>query len=133
MFQFILTTILMASLGTMLYLMARALPRMEEEASDKQNFLDRLSSSEIPEKIDAAFNSFLFKFLRKSKVILLKIENFINEKLKKISHNGDTKNLGGLTANPKPKIDFKDLNGAEKEKSEQVFNGIEKTPDSDNN
>lgn len=128
MFQFVLTTIFMASLGTMLYLVARSLPRIGEEVSSKPGFIERLSSSEIPEKIDAVFNNFLFKFLKKSKVFLLKVENFVNNKLKTISPNGNGQHLNGLTANPKPKIDFKDL--AENVQTEE---GIEKTPDSGNN
>jgi hypothetical protein len=104
----------MVSLGTMLYLVARSLPRVGEEISDKPGFLDKLSSSELPEKIDAAFNNFLFKSLRKSKVIVMKVENFINGKLKKISPNGKDK----------PKIDFKDLtedsSGIAREGKEEV-------------
>ncbi len=110
MLQFILTTVLMASLGTMLYLVARSLPRVGEEASGKQNFLDRLSSSEIPEKIDAAFNNFLTKSLRRTKVVLMKVDNFINDKLKRVSPNG----------NGKPKIDFKDLAETNEEKTEEA-------------
>ncbi len=128
MIQFILTTVLMASLGTMLYLVARSLPRVEEEEiSGKPGFLDKLSSSEIPEKLDAAFNNFIAKSLRKTKVVLLKIENFVNDKLKKVSTNGSS----GLTGhgNAKPKIDFKDL----AEESSLPEEEVEKTPDSDNN
>lgn len=135
MFQFILTTVLMSSLGTMLYLVARSLPRLDEKLSDKPGILERISSSEIPEKIDAAFNNFLSKFLRRVKVILMKIDNFINEKLKRVSPNGN----GKPSANRR--IDFKELNGVassadseqgEKE-TEQVLSDIEKTSDSDNN
>ena len=127
MLQFILTTILMASLGTMLYLVARSLPRVNEELSDKPNFLARLSSSEIPEKIDAAFNGFLLKSLRKTKVVLMKVDNFINDKLKKVSSDGTLKHFGKLTS--KPKIDLKDLNGD----SAPIGEEVEKTSDSDNN
>ncbi|MDO8664379.1 MAG: hypothetical protein Q7K44_02415 [Candidatus Liptonbacteria bacterium] len=109
MLQFILTTILMASLGTMLYLVARSIPRVGEEVSDKKSFLDRFASSEIPEKIDTAFNGFLLKYLRKLKIVLLKVDNFITEKLKKISSNGNLKHFGKLTS--KPKIDLKDISG----------------------
>ncbi len=118
----------MASLGTMLYLVARSLPRVEEEEiSGKPGFIDKLSSSEIPEKLDAAFNSFIAKSLRKTKVVLLKIENFVNDKLKKVSANGSS----GLTGHgsAKPKIDFKDL----AEESSLPEEEVEKTPGSDNN
>lgn len=123
MVQFILTTILMASLGTMLYLVARSLPRVEEVASDKKNFLDRLASSEIPEKIDAAFNGFLLKYLRKLKVVLLKVDNFITGKLKKLSSDDNLRHFGRLTS--KPKIDLKDINGDPAVSSD----GIEKNSD----
>lgn len=119
MLQFILTTVLMASLGTMLYIVARSLPRVGEEPSGKPSLFDRLSSSELPERIDAAFNNFLAKTLRKTKVVLLRIENFVNEKLKKFSTNG----------NGKPKIDFKELADEVSPEREEV----EKTADSDNN
>jgi len=125
MVQFILTTILMASLGTMLYLVARSLPRVGEEVSDKKSFLDRLSSSEIPERIDTTFNVFLLKYLRKLKVVLLKVDNFITEKLKKISSDGNLKHFGKLTS--KPKIDLKDINGDSTPKSD------EKNPSSESN
>lgn len=93
----------MISLGTMLYLVARSLPRVDEEISGKKDFLDRLSSSEIPEKIDAAFNGFILKTLRKTKVVLMRIDNFINDKLKKISPSNKNK------ASVNEKIDFKEL------------------------
>lgn len=35
-------------------------------------------------KIDAGLNSFLAKFLRKSKVLVMKIDNFINHRLGKL-------------------------------------------------
>ncbi|GEM_PF-678824 len=123
MLQFILTDILMLSFGIMLYLVARSLPRIEEEPSGKPNMLDRWAASDIPEKIDAAFNTFLLKFLRKLKLTLLKADNVITRHLKKIVPNGNGKRLGELT--PGPKIDFKDINNSESAT-------IEKTPESDN-
>ena len=57
--MFIFTILLMLALGTVLYLMVRALPRVAEEPRAKESFLDRWAHSEIPEKIDAAFNGFL--------------------------------------------------------------------------
>ena len=91
----------MISLGTILYLVARTLPRIDGEPSGKENILDRLANSEIPEKVDAVLNSFLGKFLRRLKILLMKVDNFVSERLKKISVNGDSS---------KAKIDFKDIN-----------------------
>lgn len=115
MFQFIFSTILMLSIGSILYLAARALPRVEEEPRGKQNLLDRWAASELPEKIDATFNAYLVKFLRKTKVVLLKVDNSLTDRLKKITQSADV----GLTG--KPKIDFKDITGSEEadEKGEE--------------
>ena len=52
------TIILMICLGTVLYLTVQALPRIEEVPSDEKGFLERWAHSEVPEKIDAAFNNF---------------------------------------------------------------------------
>jgi len=86
MVEFIFTTILMVSLSGVLYLMVRALPRVEEVPSTKTNFLDRWAHSEIPEKVDAALNGFLLKFLRKIKVGVLKLDNKLAHHLQKITH-----------------------------------------------
>ena len=63
--QFIFTNILMISLGTILYLVIRSLPRIDEHADEpiRQSLLQRLVVSEIPEKTDALLNNFLGKFL----------------------------------------------------------------------
>jgi hypothetical protein len=75
----------MVALGVVLYLMVRALPRVAEEPAAKENFLDRWAHSEIPEKIDAAFNGFLLKFLRRVKVFALKFDNAVSSGLRKVS------------------------------------------------
>jgi len=80
---FVFTILLMLALGTVLYLMVRALPRVAEEPPSKESFLDRWAHSEIPEKIDAAFNGFLVKFLRRVKVFALKFDNAVSAGLRK--------------------------------------------------
>ena len=56
MFQYILTLILMLSLGAVLYLVARSLPRVsaEEGKEDKRGLVERWVTSEFPEKADEA-------------------------------------------------------------------------------
>lgn len=81
--MFFFTILLMLALGAMLYLMVRALPRVAEEPQAKGSFLDRWAHSEIPEKIDAAFNGFLVKFLRRVKVFALKFDNAVSAGLRK--------------------------------------------------
>jgi hypothetical protein len=85
---FIFILLLMFSLSGVLYLMVRALPRIAPESMDeaggRHGLLDRWAHSEIPEKIDAWFNGFLLKFLRKFKVATLKLDNSISGHLRKI-------------------------------------------------
>jgi hypothetical protein len=100
MLQFIFTDIFMLSLGAVLYLMVRALPRIAEEPSEKKNFLDRWAHSDVPERMDAALNSFLFKFLKKVKIFILKLDNMLSKELRKIKSEGNGANSA---------IDFKEM------------------------
>jgi len=85
MVEFIFTTVLMFCLLAVLYLMVRALPRIEEEPrAESRGLLDRWAHSEVPEKIDIAFNGFLFKFLRKMKVAILKLDNGLGSHIQKM-------------------------------------------------
>ena len=111
---FVFTLLLMFSLSAVLYLMVRALPRLSEAdgvagggartAAERRSLLDRWAHSEIPEKIDASFNNWLLKFLRKFKVFVLKLDNAVSNHLSKIHH--ETK-----TAEKKSAIDFKEISG----------------------
>lgn len=97
----------MVSLSVVLYLMARALPRVVEEPQpEKQGFLDRWAHSQFPEKLDVAFNGFLLKFLRKLKVLVLKLDNTLSKHLQKARGEENGK---------KPAIDFREIAGQNKE------------------
>lgn len=100
MFLFVLSDILMISVGAVLYLTVRALPRVAEEQVDRQGLLDRWAHSELPEKIDATFEAFLVKLLRKLKVIILKLDNMLSRHLRKINSSG---------LNDKPAVGFSDI------------------------
>ena len=93
MLLFIVTDILMVTVGVVLYLMVRALPRIAEESSERRGVLDRLAHSEVPEKLDAAIDTFLIKLLRKVKVFILQLDNALSKHLRKINvaENGETK------------------------------------------
>jgi hypothetical protein len=110
MVEFIFTLVLMVSLSFVLYLMVIALPRVAEDsgAETRQSFLDRWARSHVPEKIDAAFNSFFLKLLRRAKVLVLKLDNALGKHLKNMKVEDDAK---------KP-IDFSDLT-EEKDGSEE--------------
>src|SRR5260370_528380 len=104
MMQFIVTDLLMLSVGTMLLLAARTLPRLEESANpEKKGFLDQWLASDLPEKIDLVVNQFLVKFLRKLKVILLRVDNTLSTHLKKIKP--ETPAANGV----RPAIDLKEI------------------------
>lgn len=89
MYNFILQTIIMASLGAMVYLIARAAPRVgdNEEIFGKFSYTGRLDRliAKIPfDKIDSTLSIFFEKFLRKLRLFLLKWDNLLSEHIKKI-------------------------------------------------
>ena len=92
MLKFISHIITMLSLGTILYIFARALPRIDEtEAQGKKIFARNHILFYYLEKIDGYLHSFSEKTLRKTGVVLMKLENKVNKKLtqiKKDSSNG---------------------------------------------
>jgi hypothetical protein len=108
--EFIFTTILMLCVGTVLYLTVQALPRIAEEPNDGKNFFEKWARSEMPEKIDAAFNNFLLKFLRKFKIVVLRLDNILSKHLRSITPQENRANTN---------IDFKEIAGQniEEEKS----------------
>jgi hypothetical protein len=111
--MFIFTSILMVSLSAVLYLMVRALPRIAEDPAaetEKHGLLDRWAHSQIPEKVDVALNGFLLKFLRRVRVIVLKIDNALSRHLQKVKPEENGK---------KPNIDFKEMAGQNKEGENQ--------------
>lgn len=89
----------MLALGVITYLLAAALPRIDEKETVKINFLERMARSEIPEKIDLVLNKYLEKFLRRAKIWTLKIDNSINSFLGRVKakEEKDAKSLDHLT------------------------------------
>ncbi len=102
MIEFIFTIILMLCLGTALYLTIQALPRIAEDTAVEKSVFERWASSEMPEKIDAAFNNFLLKFLRKFKIIVLRLDNTLSKHLRAITPQENRANTN---------IDFKEIAG----------------------
>ncbi len=97
MYDFILQIFIMVSLGTVIFLAARALPRISETVNTSKTKTNRLSSFPF-EKIDAAINAFSEKTLRKIKLILMKTDNMVSRQLNKFKKNGDNGSNGnGLT------------------------------------
>jgi len=86
MLQFIIVNILFVAAGTALYLVVRTLPRLGDERAHPHplTLVERLIVSEIPERVDAALSAFLSKFLRRTHVILLRLDNFVSKSLARI-------------------------------------------------
>ena len=110
---FVFTILLMLALGTVLYLMVRALPRVPEESRSKESFLDRWAHSEIPERIDAAFNGFLVKFLRRVKVFALKFDNAVSAGLRRAAAEEKDKKPGFELRDIRDAAEPKDGDGKE--------------------
>ncbi len=112
MLQFVFTNIFLLSIGVLLYLSVRTLPRLDEEApaERKRHWLERWIASEIPHRLDEAVSLYLGKLLRKTKVWLLRFDNILTRHLAKLSHEqqaGDKK------------IDFKEIVGEKGEGKEE--------------
>ncbi len=108
MFAFILTNIFFLSLAGVILLVARALPRVEEDQVKKHSILDKIAASEIPEKLDAVLGNTMFKLLRKFKVVILRLDNFVNKEIKHFSKN----------VAEKPSQDFKGMVAEEKDETD---------------
>ena len=68
----------------MLYLMVRSLPRFEESVSDKRSRFERYLSSGIPERFDSVIRAIMLRFLRRVKVLVLRLDNSITRQLTRI-------------------------------------------------
>ena len=98
----------MIGLGAMIYLVARAAPRVSEEVVSKETGKEsRLFGHQKIEKIDVLLNNFLEKMLRKFKLLLMKLDNFTNDYLDKVK--------GGKSGN-----------GQKEEEKPTLFNGKDK-------
>lgn len=106
MIQFIFTNLLMLSVGVIVYIFVRALPRVEKEEVQKTGLIERWITSDLPEKFDFAVNNFLVKFLRKLKVFILRIDNVIGDRLRHVKTleklNGPKPDWSEITGTPTP-------------------------------
>lgn len=91
MYNFILQTATVVSLGVVIYLLSRAVERSGEIPASEPNRFDKFMAKLPLAKIDAALNSFFGKFLRKSKVVVMKVDNLLNEYINKLKkENGNS-------------------------------------------
>ncbi|MFA5052609.1 MAG: hypothetical protein WC565_00930 [Parcubacteria group bacterium] len=98
-YSFILETIIFLALGAIVFILARALPRIEDEVAVRKPRKERLArlAKKIPlDKIDDSLNLIMHKALRKTKIIILKADNFVTDKLKNVKGDSNKKNGTGI-------------------------------------
>jgi hypothetical protein len=98
-YNFILETVIFAGIGTLILILARALPRIEDENAVNRSRKGRLSkiAKKIPlDKIDDSLNLVLHKALRKIKVMIMKADNLVTEKLKNVRSDSNKKPGTGI-------------------------------------
>ena len=90
MYNLVLQIIVFTSLGSVIYMMVSALPRVSDVVAPPRGpgFFDRLMSKLPMAKIDERINAFFAKFLRRLKVVVMKIDNFINHRLGRLAKKG---------------------------------------------
>ncbi len=79
MVHFIVQTLIMAALAVILYLMAKALPRISDEPENSHT--EKSRAMFYVEKLDILLKTFLEKTLRQVRVWILKFDNFIGQKI----------------------------------------------------
>lgn len=110
MYDFLLQSTLFLSLGAIIFLMARAVPRVDEsgEARHPGGRFDRMLSKLPLREIDERLDLVLEKILRRLKIVVMKSDNIINSYLNRFKRQ----NVTG--ADSKPDL-FKELNGDKKD------------------
>lgn len=85
MINFVLNIVLFAALGAVIYLFARTLPRIDDTKLDpaKEDALAAHLTSSV-EKLDSRLKSLFEKILRKVRLIVLKVDNAIGNKIGKL-------------------------------------------------
>ena len=112
MYNFILQTIIMVSLGTVIYLFARAVPRVDNSVTSKQgrDYIEELLNKLPLEKADAFLSALFEKILMKLKVVILKLDNLLTRHLHNltpiagIGKNEAASQLFSASAGDKPEV-----------------------------
>ncbi len=83
MYDLFIQTTLIASLGVIVYLVAVATPRVQDSDEDltKTNFKARFGEIIQLDRLDTWLNTAKDKGLRRLKVVVMKVDNFISKRL----------------------------------------------------
>lgn len=100
MYDLVLQIIVFGSLGFIIYLMARALPRVEDNVHPPRgpNWVERVFSKIPMSRLDSDINNFLARFLHRLRALILKLESFVSDRLGKLTK----KTSGDKVNNDKP-------------------------------
>ena len=125
MFSLIVQIALMASLAVIVYMLARALPRAVEESVEQepQNALDRFVRRIPLEKLDIAIQNFFINLLRKTRLLVSKFDNLLNEYIRSLKK---TSIAQSGQESIKEKLDLL-VNGDEEEKEPIIEESIATT------
>src|SRR3989344_1247521 len=101
MMQFVFSTIFMIAVGAVLYLGARALPRIPENtvAPKTGSFWGRLLASGLPQKTDQLVSKYAGRFFRRLKIWLLRWDNYLTKRLQKMN----------TESTDRPRLDFEQI------------------------
>ena len=88
-FKFVLNILIMASLGAILYLIVRTLPRVDDKDTNIPSLKAHWTMIYL-ERFDRKFKFYLEKTLRRSGIIVLKLDNMINKKLSKLRKENES-------------------------------------------
>lgn len=99
MYDFSINIALIISSGVIIYLLARALPRLEDTAPAPDvapNAFERFMRRIPLSKIDAALSGFFEKWLRKMRVMVLKAENLVSAGIRRMQSKTSVPPPGSL-------------------------------------
>ena len=131
MYNFILQICLMVGFGGIVYLIAKGVPRIDDTLREEpKNKIDHWFSKIPIEKFDVALSNFLEKFLRRLRVGILRMDNFLVKHLNRMKTANQTNNKKpDLISALSSKKAEEDINTADIDKSEPPT-GIDKQEES---
>ena len=87
-FDFILQISMVISLAAIIYLLARAVPRVRDEdlIIATESYFEKLAAKVPIHKIDTWFGAAVAKFLRRLRLIVLKLDNLLHRSITSVNH-----------------------------------------------
>jgi hypothetical protein len=90
-------------MGGMVYMLARALPRINDFSTKENPEIETPKTLVYIEKADEQFKKTTEKILRKIKVIVMKADNYLSDKLSGFRKKKENKNDLGFELSDEPK------------------------------